>query len=329
MDEFYWLGQMNKATLVVNTDEGLIERSQAPGFAKAISKVLADGGKAGGKRPRTVITFEPLLIEAAGPEITMLHAGRSSQDMHATYRMAMLKEELLNLGDALNSVSATLLALAEKHQDTIVPSYTNGVAAQPTSYGHYLLAFVAGFERDAQRLQEYYRRIDRSPMGTTVLNGSSWPLNRDRMASYLGFADIAYNAYDANQIFTIEYPAEAGAVTTSLALHIGSFIEDVMQQYAQPRPWILLQEGGGNTYVSSAMPQKRNPGLLNSTRTNASTIIGQGVGAAIRAHNVPPGMGDARSMEVNKMVRDTAKLLRDFDRILGALVIDSLSLIHI
>lgn len=321
-DQFFWLGQINKASLVVNVEEGLIDTSLAPKFAEGIAKVLEDGTQPGGARPGTVITFEPLLIKAAGDEITMLHAGRSSQDMHATYRMAMTREDLLALADALVASNAAIIALAEKHRETIVPSYTNGVAAQPTSYGHYLLAFADGFERDMQRLRQYYARLDRSPMGSTVLNGTSWPLNRDKMADYLGFEAIAYNAYDANQIFTIEYATEAGFVATSIALHLGSFIEDIMQQYAQPRPWILLQEGGDNTYVSSAMPQKRNPGILNSTRTDASSIIGQAMGCAVRAHNVPPGMGDARSSEMNAMLKNTAKTLNKFTGILSALNIN-------
>ena len=320
-DQFFWLGQINKASLVVNTEEGLIDPSVAPRFAKGIAKVLEDGSQPGGSRPRTVITFEPLLIKAAGDEITMLHAGRSSQDMHAAYRMAMAREELLALAESLAAVNDTIIKLAEKHRDTIVPSYTNGVAAQPTSYGHYLLAFADGFARDMQRLHQYYSRLDRSPMGSTVLNGTSWPLNRDKMAAYLGFASLAYNAYDANQIFTIEYAPEAGFVATEIALHVGSFIEDIMQQYAQPRPWILLQEGGENTYVSSAMPQKRNPGLLNSTRVDASTIIGQAMGCIVRSHNVPPGMGDGRSNEMSVMLKTTAKMLNNFNKILKAMVV--------
>jgi argininosuccinate lyase len=84
------------------------------------------------------------------------------------------------------------------------------------------------------------------------------------MAHYLGFNAIVYNAYDASQISSIDEPVEAGAIVTSVALHTGSFIQDVMTQYAESRPWILLQEGGDNTYVSSAMPQKRNPGVRPS-----------------------------------------------------------------
>src|SRR5690606_5054510 len=118
-DEFFWLGEMNKATLVINTDEGLIEKSMAPGFAAGIEQVIEAGNKEGGKRPSTVITFEPLMIDAAGEEITLLHAGRSSQDMHATYRAAILRDDLLGLAQRLQKTSTTLVNLAEKHAGTI------------------------------------------------------------------------------------------------------------------------------------------------------------------------------------------------------------------
>lgn len=256
-DEFFWLGQMNKASTIINSEEGLLDKAMVPKIAAGIVKVLEDGAQANARRPSTVISFEPLLIRAAGQDITLLHAGRSSQDMHATYRAAILKDDLLALAEQLSKTSDTLVKLADRHAATIVPNYTNGVAAQPNSYGHYLLGHAAGFERDAQRLREAYARIDRSAMGTTVLNGTSWPLNRKRMASYLGFPSVVDNAYDAGQISSTEHPVEVGAVISSMALHVGHFIEDLMTQYAQPRPWILLQEGGGNTYVSSAMPQKK------------------------------------------------------------------------
>jgi argininosuccinate lyase len=321
-DEFYWLGQMNKATTVINSEEGLLDKAMVPKIAAGIVKVLQDGEQPGGRRPATVISFEPLLIRAAGQDVTLLHAGRSSQDMHATFRAAILKDDLLALADQLNKTSETLVKLAEQHAKTIVPNYTNGVAAQPNSYGHYLLGHAAGFERDAQRLREAYARIDRSAMGTTVLNGTSWPLNRQRMSKYLGFAAVADNAYDAGQISSTEHPVEVGAVVTGIALHVGHFIEDVMTQYAQPRPWILLQEGGGNTYVSSAMPQKRNPGLMNDTRRDASTAITLALGPVMRAHNITPGMGDAKDVKTNsEMVRSSVRALQGLDKILNGLVI--------
>ena len=321
-DEFFWLGEINKATAVINTEEGLLDRALAPRIAAGIKQVLHDGAQAGAKRPATVISFEPLLIAAAGPEVTLLHAGRASQDMHATYRPAMLREDLLRLAEQLSRTSATLVKQAERHAATIVPNYTNGVAAQPNSLGHYLLGHAAGFERDAQRLREAYARIDRSAMGTTVLNGTSWPLNRARMADYLGFAGVVDNAYDASQISSMEQPVEVGAVVGSIALHIGHFVEDVMTQYAQSRPWMLLQEGGANTYVSSAMPQKRNPGLLNSTRRDASTALSLGMGVAIQAHNITPGMSDPKEVKPNRAMVDAGiTALHNLDRVLNALVV--------
>ncbi|MGP1613660.1 MAG: lyase family protein, partial [Pollutimonas bauzanensis] len=321
-DEFFWLGEMNKASLVINTDEGLIEKASAPVFAEGIDKVITAGNQKGAKRPSSVITFEPLLIAAAGPEITLLHAGRSSQDMHATYRAAILRDDLLRLAQQLHKTSSTLVALADRHKETIVPNYTNGVAAQPNSYGHYLLAHAAGLQRDAQRIQESYARIDRCAMGTTVLNGTSWPLNRQRMADYLGFSGIVDNAYDASQIASMEHPVEVGAVVTSIALHTGHFVEDLLTQYAQPRPWILLEEGGENTYVSSAMPQKRNPGLLNDTRSSASTALTLAFGPAIQAHNITPGMSDPKSSKTNSAMVDSAiKALSNWDHVLKALVV--------
>ncbi len=321
-DEFFWLAEINKASLVINTEEGLLDKSLAPGIGGGIVKVIHDASQPGAKRASTVITFEPLLIQAGGPEVTFLHAGRSSQDMHATYRAAILRDDMLKLADQLNKTSLSLVKLAEKHRDTIVPNYTNGVAAQPNSYGHYLLGQAAGLERDAQRIREAYARIDRSPMGTTVLNGTSWPLNRQRMAQYLGFSALVDNAYDAGQISSMDEPVEASSIVTSIALHAGGFVEDLMTQYAQARPWILLQEGGANTYVSSAMPQKRNPGLLNKTRSEASTAITLGMGGVFQAHNITPGMSDPKEVKANSaMVNSAILFLKDWDSILNALVI--------
>jgi argininosuccinate lyase len=321
-DEFFWLGQINKATAVINTDEGLLDKAIAPRIAAGVAKVIEESNKPGGERPDTVIKFEPLLIKAAGPEVTLLHAGRSSQDMHATYRAAILREEVLALADQLNKDCKSLVKLAERHTKTIVPNYTNGVAAQPNSYAHYLLGYAAGLERDAQRLREAYARIDRCAMGTTVLNGTSWPLNRTRMADYLGFATIVDNAYDASQISSMDQPVEVGSVVTSIALHVGNFIEDMMTQYAQPRPWILLQEGSDTTYVSSAMPQKRNPGILNNTRRDASTAITLAMGPVMRTHNITPGMPDPKEVKDNStMVNSAIGFLKNWDKILNSLVI--------
>lgn len=320
-DNFYWLGQINKASDIINTDEGLLTPAEGKNIAHGIQKVLDEGNKPGGPRPTNVVAFEPYLIQAAGPEVTKIHAGRSSQDMLTTVGIMEQREHLMAMAKELDNVQRSLIKLAEENKDTIIPNYTNGVAAQPNSLAHHLIAYANAYNRDMQRVREYYARLNRSPMGSMVLNGTGWPLDRDRMADYLGFDSIAYNTYDAGQIFPQEAPIETGGITNAIAIHTTSFIEEIMQQYAQPRPWILLKEGGGNTYVSSAMPQKRNPGILNSCRTDASTLLGMSVEAAFRSHNIPAGMADGRLSGRMDIVPQATKVLSGFDRILNNLVI--------
>lgn len=321
-DEFFWLGEINKATLVINSRQGLLPMNIALEAAKALKEVLADGEADPTKRAKTYITFEPLMLKKANPEITLMHAGRSSQDMHATYRSAMLRDRVLEVSEALHNVMVSLTELADKNRETVVPNYTNGVAAQPNSLAHYFLAFLAGFSRDAQKLRQFFVRLDRCPMGSTVLNGTCWPLNREAMSQRLGFEAVAENAYDATQVGQSDLPIEFAGILSGICLHVNVFLEDLMVQYAQARPWILLQEGGDNTYVSSAMPQKRNPGLVNNCRTEASSLIGEAQAEIFRAHNLQSGMVDPKNQTLNgALAAHAVKVLTMFNRVVNALVI--------
>lgn len=151
-------------------------------------------------RVKSYIAWEPLLIKAAGQGVTAIHAGRSSQDILSTQRTAILRDETLEFAAGLEDVIGDLLALAERHVDTIVPSYTNGVAAQPTSYAHHLLGIAASLLRVRERLSECHTRFNMCAMGATVLNGTGWPLDRDAMAAALGFPRPVENALDATSL---------------------------------------------------------------------------------------------------------------------------------
>ena len=322
-DEFFWLQQINKATLVINTDEGLSPKEEAKSFADAIAGVLEDAEKPGFVRPKAVIKLEPLLIEKAGPRITILHVGRSSQDMHSTYRLAMCRDNAIRVMNALNSVSEAMTAMAEEHRETLVVNYTNGVAAQPNTLGHYLIGLLAGFNRDRERLTEFVKRFDYCPMGSTVLNGTSWPLNRRRMAKYLSFSDITHNCYDGTLGINVDMPVEFAEILESIGLHICTFIQDITVQYAQARPWMILQEGADTTYVSSAMPQKRNPGLMVNTRSAASQTIADAAAILLRAHNIIPGMMDAKNQSCALAATKTALgALGMLTRVVKALKVD-------
>lgn len=133
-DEFFWLSEINKASCIINTEEGLLEKTMGERIAKGISAVITNGNKENGPRPKQVIKYEPYLIKEVGMDATMLHIGRSSQDMHATYRTAIIRDNTLKLSETLTNAMEVLNTLAKNNQATIVPNYTNGVAAQPNSY---------------------------------------------------------------------------------------------------------------------------------------------------------------------------------------------------
>ena len=289
-DQFYWVNKINKASVVMLSEERIIPPETGAGIARGVAHVIDQARKPDGKRPADVMQVEKIITDLVGPEASLIHTGRSRQDMYATYRMAKLRNQTLDYSDALNSLRQRLLAEAAKNVGTLVPAYTNGVQAQPISYAHYLLAYEASFARDAQRIRELYARMNRSAMGTAVLANSSWPLNRERLADLLGFDGIIENSLDSGQVAPSDVTLEATGIASSGAIRLGAMLGDIHTQYHQIRPWLLLEEG--STYTSSAMPQKRNPGLVMRAREAASNVVGLGHTVAIRAHNVTTGMTD-------------------------------------
>ena len=323
MDEFDWLTEINRASIVTNLRSGLINHSTAVMAADALRGVVSDVESGKSPRAKRVILYEPLLIAKAGPEVTVIHAGRSSQDMHSTFRLAMLRSATLDLMETLDGTLDDLALFARKNESTLLPAYTNGVPAQPTTLAHLLSGYIAGFARDRERLSEFYIRMNECPMGCTVLNGTGWPLDRNGMSDFLGFDRPRRNAFDATQISQVDLPVELAGIVAAIGLHVGEMIGGIMTQYAQPRPWLLLSEGGDNTYVSSAMPQKRNPGLLNNTRAEASDAVAAAEGVFLRAHNVVSGMMDGKSAGKNTGMADTASsALTKLRRVIAGIVVN-------
>jgi argininosuccinate lyase len=322
-DIFYWFGRINMASTVMNAEEGIIPNELVGRIARGVAHSIDQGLKPGGKRPTDVLQTEKIITDVAGPEATLIHSGRSRQDMHASLNAAQLRTEMLDFADALIEARSRLLEIAAKHTETMVPAYTNGVQAMPVSYAHYLLAFADSFSRDADRIREAYPRINRSAMGTAVLANSSWPLNRQRLADLLGFDGLILNSMDAGQISTYDVPIEAANIASSVAIRVGAMMQDVHVQYHQTRPWLLLDSG--STYTSSAMPQKRNPGVIQNTRGKASDVVGSAQMVTLRAHNVTPGMTDYKSSWNSRGARTFVlgvEMFRQFTDVLTSLRID-------
>ena len=317
-----WLQLINRASIVANVEAGLLDRENAGKLARALDDMRREGEKPGAKRAELYITFEPELLRRAGMAASVLHVGRSSQDILATANAGLNLERLVKILAALSEVRRALWELADREQGAVVPAYTNGVQAQPTLYSHYLLAQSSVFGRDVERAFECIRRFDFCPMGSTVLNGTGWPLRVERMAELLGFSRALANAFDAGQCAGNDLPLEMSQIVTAAMLHVNAFLADFMVQYATPHPWIRMESTNGE-YRSSSMPQKRNPGLVNDLRRDAGLVIGEAQGVMMRMQNLCLGMADVRDARMMKELADDACIvLRTFAGFVRTLRVD-------
>jgi argininosuccinate lyase len=322
-DLFYWFGRMNMAAVVVNTELGIIPPALAVPVARGVAHSIDQGASPQGKRPTDVLQTEKIITDFAGPEATLIHTGRSRQDMHPTLTMGRLRIELLDYADQLIQLRLRLLEMAGKNIETFIPAYTNGVQAMPISLAHYLLAYAESFARDAQRIHQAWARVDRSPLGSAVLANSSWPLNRERLAQLLGFEALAVNGYDGTQISPNDVGLETAHIAESSALRVGMLMQDIHVQYHQTRPWLLLVPG--KTYTSSAMPQKANPGVIQDTRGLASDVVASVHNVSLRAHNVNSGMTDYKYSWTNERARTFVlgvQMLADAADVIASLRVD-------
>lgn len=322
-DWFYWFGRINMASTVANVERGIIPADLAGPIARGVAHSIDQGAKPGGKRPRDVLQTEKIITDFAGPEATLIHTGRSRQDMHPTLNIGQLRIELLDYSDRLLEFRQQLMKMAEEHAETFVPGYTNGVQAMPISYGQFLLAFADSFARDAERIRQAWPRLDRSPLGSAVMANSSWPLDRARLAELLGFTSVAENSYDSTQISPNDIGLEAVSIAQSSALRIGALMQDIHVQYHQTRPWLLLAPG--RTYTSSAMPQKANPGIIQDTRALASDVVASTQTVVLRAHNVTPGMTDYKyswNDERSRSLVLASRMMRDATDVMASLRVD-------
>ncbi len=214
-----------------------------------------------------------------------LHTGRSRNDLYATaYRMATRKH-LHDLMDALLDLRATLLARASNTMDVVFPAFTHSQPAQPITFAHYLLAVEHVLTRDFDRLKHAYTRTNKCPLGAAAIGGTGFPLDRDRLASLCGFDAPIENTYDA--IAAVDYAPEATSALALLGTNISRVSQDFLTWSMFEVGFIELSEALSN--VSSIMPQKKNPGVLEKTRSNAGRQIGAATSALSTVKAVPFG----------------------------------------
>lgn len=216
------------------------------------------------------MNIETALTERIGQAGKKLHTGRSRNDQVATDVRLLLREEIDVLMGVLTALRGVVVDLAEREAQTVMPGFTHMQTAQPVTFGHHMMAWFEMLGRDAERLGEVRRRVNRLPLGAAALAGTSYPIDRLMTAELLGFEALCENSMDAvsDRDFCIEFIAAAAL----LMVHLSRMSEELILWMSAQFDFIDL----GDAYCtgSSIMPQKKNPDVAELVRGKSARVIG-------------------------------------------------------
>ncbi len=213
---------------------------------------------------------ERLLVARVGEVGKKLHTARSRNDQVALDIRMYLKDEISSIRKLLTDLIHTLLDLAERHTETLMPGYTHLQRAQPVSLAHHLMAYVEMFYRDVARLDDCYRRTDVLPLGAGALAGTVFPIDREFTARELGFAAVSENSLDAvaDRDFAVEFCAAAALIM----VHLSRFCEELVLWSSAEFGFVELDDAYATG--SSMMPQKKNPDMAELIRGKSGRVFG-------------------------------------------------------
>jgi argininosuccinate lyase len=216
------------------------------------------------------LNIERRLTALAGDAGKRLHTARSRNDQVATDLRLWLRDEIDQIVKRVVALERALLGQARRHAGLIMPGFTHLQVAQPVTFGHHLLAYVEMLERDRERLGQVRSRVNRMPLGAAALAGTSFDIDRKRVARELGFEALAENSLDAvsDRDFAIEFCAAAALVM----VHLSRFSEELVL-WMNPRFGFVRLPDRYCT-GSSIMPQKKNPDVPELVRGKSARVIG-------------------------------------------------------
>ncbi len=213
---------------------------------------------------------EKRLRSLVGPVAGKLHTARSRNDQVATDLRLWTKGALLALVGGVAELTAALLDVAELSGDTVMPGYTHLQRAQPVLLAHHLLAYVEMLARDIDRLQDAYRRVDRSVLGSGALAGVTFPVDREGVASDLGFAGITANSLDG--VADRDFVLDTIYACATIAMHLSRLSEEIILWASGEFRFLELSDAFATG--SSIMPQKKNPDVAELARGKTGRVYG-------------------------------------------------------
>lgn len=261
------------------------------------------------------MSVEKALIEEIGPIGGKLHTGRSRNDQVATDMHLYLRKRVVEFVRQLLQLQKALIGQAKQNLDTIVPGYTHLQRAQPILFAHHLMAYVAMFGRDIERLQDSYKRIDALPLGAGALAGTTFAIDRLFTAQQLNFGRVYENSLDAvsDRDFIVEFLANASLIMT----HLSRLSEELILWSSTEFQFVELDDAFCTG--SSIMPQKKNPDVPELVRGKTGRVYGNLVGLLTVLKSLP--LAYNKDMQEDKEgMFDTVKTLQGALQLFASMV---------
>ncbi len=216
------------------------------------------------------LAIEQRLIQKIGPLGGKLHTGRSRNDQVALDERLYLRAATREIRKLIVQLQRVLIYKAEKYFGTLMPGYTHLQRAQPVMLSHHLLAYVSMLDRDHARLDDCLKRLNKSPLGAAALAGTSFPIDRMKVAKKLHFDGIVENSIDA--VSDRDYLIEFVSAASLIAVHLSRMAEELVLW--STKEFAFVQISDAYTTGSSIMPQKKNPDMAELVRGKAGRVFG-------------------------------------------------------
>ena len=216
------------------------------------------------------MNIEALLTQRIGQTGKRLHTGRSRNDQVATDFRLYVKEQIPTIIDMIVDLQKVLIKKAKANVHTVMPGYTHLQRAQPTTFGHYMMAYANMLRRDVTRLEDCLERMDECPLGAGALATSTYPVDRFQTAVALGFAKPSDNSMDA--VSDRDYAIELLSALSILMMHLSRFSEEIILWCSWEFKFVDLDDAYSTG--SSIMPQKKNPDVAELVRGKTGRVYG-------------------------------------------------------
>jgi argininosuccinate lyase len=261
------------------------------------------------------LNIERRLTALVGEAGKRLHTARSRNDQVATDVRLWLRDEIDAIDARLARLQDALLAQAERHAALVMPGFTHLQVAQPVTFGHHLMAYFEMLERDRERLAGCRRRVNLLPLGAAALAGTTFPIDRERVARELGFDGVCANSLDAvsDRDFAVEFCAHAALAM----VHLSRLAEELVL-WMSPR-FGFVKMPDRFTTGSSIMPQKKNPDVPELVRGKSARVIGD-LTALLALMKSQPLAYNKDNQEDKEPLFDAADTLKDSLAVFAELV---------